>query len=69
MDFNLSQDLDDINEQETCQVISQNHTIFDHMSPNSQRFFKLSITKPDQNPAQYLVHAAFSGNAVFSSQY
>lgn len=69
MDFNLSQDLDDINEQETCQVISQNHTIFDHMSPNSQRFFKLLITKPDQNPAQYLVHAAFSGNAVFSSQY
>ena len=50
MDFNLSQDLDDINEQETCQVISQNHTIFDHMSPNSQRFFKLLITKPDQNP-------------------
>ena len=43
MDFNLSEDLDDINEQETCQVISQNR-FFYHMSPNSQRFFKLLIT-------------------------
>ena len=68
-DFNLSQDIDDNIEEQTCQIIGPNHNIFDHMSPNSQRYFNLLITKPDKNPAQYLVHAAFSGNTVFSSQY
>ena len=68
-DFFLTQDDDEATGHQFRPTVCVNVNAFDCMSSNSQRYFTLMSNKPDQHPAQYLVHSAFSGNAVFSSQY
>ena len=42
---------------------------YSYMSQNSQQYFALLDTKPNQVPAQYLVHAAFAQHTALSSQF
>ena len=45
------------------------HNKFPFMSENSQQYFNLFRTKPNQIPAQYLVHSAFAQNPTVSSEF
>ena len=69
IDFDIPQDMDDSTNQAVPYTQCLDVNAFSNMSLNSQRYFAIMLSKPDQHPAQYLVHSAFTGNAVFSSQY
>ena len=68
-DYDIPQDMDDTSIEPVSHAQCLTVNAFAHMSLNGQRYFSVMKSKPDQHPAQYLVHSAFSGNVVFSSQY
>ena len=59
---------DDIQIEQPPLNISHNNR-FPFMPLNSQQYFNLYHTKPNQIPAQYLVHSAFAQNSTVSSQF
>ena len=58
-------DVDDNN----LQMASPHNDKFSFMSSNSQKYFNLYLTKANELPAQYIVHAAFAQNSAPSSRY
>ena len=62
--FDMPYDIDVSDHQQRPDV-----NTFSHMSSNSKNYFALLKQNPNKCPAQFLVHSAFSENAIFTSQY